>query len=481
MPRILYVEDNDDNVYMLKQRLRAEGLRGVGGRRRRGRASRPRASSCPTSSSSTSACRSSTAGRRRRRSRPIERTRAIPIIALSAHAMADDRAQALEAGCEDYDTKPVDLPRLLGKMQALLAPGSAPRDRGRRAHPRGRRQRGQSLHADRAPEARGLRATSPPPATVRRRLDRLAGEPFDLVLLDVMMPVLDGIETLARIKADPRAAPHPGDHDLGRHRPDAGRRAASSSAPRTTCPSRSTGPSCAPASAPRSSASGCATRSGRTSPRSRRSAGGSTPACTRSCRPRPWPSSPTSGRIAPRRYEGVAVLFADIIGFTAYCDCHAPEERGRRARSLRARLRASWPHTHGLEKIKTVGDAVLLTANLLLPHPEPVQACIACADAMIETAARAARPLAGARRHPARPGRRRDGGRREVRLRHLGRHGQPGRTPLGADDGAGHPSRRRAADRVRGVVGLADLGQVTLKGAGASQVFRALQPAPEAR
>lgn len=55
-----------------------------------------------------------------RRIRAAEATRHIPIIGLTAHAMAGDREKAIEAGCDDYDTKPVELDRLIGKIEALL-------------------------------------------------------------------------------------------------------------------------------------------------------------------------------------------------------------------------------------------------------------------------------------------------------------------------------------------------------------------------
>jgi CheY-like chemotaxis protein len=59
-----------------------------------------------------------------RRLKSEEATRKIPVIALTAHAMAGDRDKALEAGCDDYDTKPIELPRLLEKIDALLKPKS---------------------------------------------------------------------------------------------------------------------------------------------------------------------------------------------------------------------------------------------------------------------------------------------------------------------------------------------------------------------
>jgi len=60
-----------------------------------------------------------------RQIKAADATRAIPVIALTAHAMVGSEAQALAAGCDDFDTKPVDLARLLGKIEALLQRASA--------------------------------------------------------------------------------------------------------------------------------------------------------------------------------------------------------------------------------------------------------------------------------------------------------------------------------------------------------------------
>ena len=123
MTRILYVEDNDDNVYMLKMRL--ELLEGY---------------EVLVAENGETGCAAAAAERpdlilmdldlpvvdgweATRRLKGKAETRDIPIIALTAHAMAGSREKALAVGCDDFDTKPVDFDRLIGKINQLLAKG----------------------------------------------------------------------------------------------------------------------------------------------------------------------------------------------------------------------------------------------------------------------------------------------------------------------------------------------------------------------
>jgi len=120
MARILLVEDNEMNRDMLSRRLQrkgyevtmaVDGRQGVDMARSGGYDLILMDMSLPEIDGWEAT----------RRIRAQDPTRAIPVIALTAHAMAGDREKAIEAGCDDYDTKPIELPRLLGKIAALLA------------------------------------------------------------------------------------------------------------------------------------------------------------------------------------------------------------------------------------------------------------------------------------------------------------------------------------------------------------------------
>ena len=119
MTKILYIEDNEDNFYMLSNRLRRRGYELI---------------AAPDGESGIALAKSEAPAlilmdlslpvmdgwEATRRLKAESATQAIPVIGLTAHAMTGDRDKAMAAGCDDYDTKPVELPRLLEKIEALL-------------------------------------------------------------------------------------------------------------------------------------------------------------------------------------------------------------------------------------------------------------------------------------------------------------------------------------------------------------------------
>ncbi len=120
MPKILLVEDNESNSDMLSRRLAREGYdvvvaedgqRGIDMAR----------SESPDLILMDMSLPVIDGWEATRRIKGSADTGGIPIIALTAHAMASDREKAMEAGCDDYDTKPVELARLLEKIERFLA------------------------------------------------------------------------------------------------------------------------------------------------------------------------------------------------------------------------------------------------------------------------------------------------------------------------------------------------------------------------
>jgi adenylate cyclase len=93
-------------------------------------------------------------------------------------------------------------------------------------------------------------------------------------------------------------------------------------------------------------------------------------------------------RVAPRRHEEVTIMFADVVGFTSYCDRYPPEEVVANLQLLVENFEEI-ANSHGLEKIKTAGDAFMAAAGLLVPNADPVMASVRCAFAMAEASRQA--------------------------------------------------------------------------------------------
>jgi len=117
--KILYVEDNDDNIYMLEKRLKRAGFT-VMIARDGAQGVAMAAAELPDLILMDLGLPVLDGWEATRRIKAAPQTKHIPVIALTANAMTGDREKAISAGCDDSDTKPVDLPRLLGKIQALV-------------------------------------------------------------------------------------------------------------------------------------------------------------------------------------------------------------------------------------------------------------------------------------------------------------------------------------------------------------------------
>jgi len=321
----------------------------------------------------------------------------IPIIALTAHAMASDRDKAIEAGCDEYETKPVDLPKLLEKIQLFLEMKAG--------HAELEVHVAELMEDDAVPEA-AQEVTSVllvddndinldllsrrvmkegHEVTLARNgmeaLKQLKSRRFSLVLLDIMMPLLNGYEVLEQMKADDALKSIPvimisavddidsivrciemgaedyltkpfnpvllrarmnaslekkrlrDKEDIYLHQIEAERKRADT--------------------------------------------------LLRVILPEPVVEELKRTNVyRPRRYEDVAVLFCDIVGFTAYCDQLQPEVVVPHLQEMVEEFEDIAVKNH-LQKIKTIGDSFMAAAGILKETDNPVLDCIRCGLDMV--------------------------------------------------------------------------------------------------
>jgi adenylate cyclase len=400
MPRLLYVEDNDDNVFMLRRRLERRGYEVLV------------ATDGETGLASAAAEQPDLIlmdlglpgidgweTTRRLRADPV--TAKIPVIALSAHAMAADRDSALDAGCDDFDTKPVDLDRLLAKIDACL-------DLARR-----RETEHAAASVDRASEPTDAPNAEGPTLlvvddsddnryTLVRRLRRQGHEhvleaadgpsalellrtrPIDLVLLDVMMPGMSGADVLAAMKQDMDLRELPvimisalDDHEVVVRCLELG---AEDYLPKPFDPTVLNARVTASLEKRRlrKQQADYLDQVERERERADRLLTAMVPTGAVS-------ELKARDTVAPRRFEEVAVMFCDIVGFTSFCDRTSPEEvvSGLDAQVV-AFERIS--ERHRMEKIKTIGDAYMATAGLLLDVEHPLATAVDAGLEMVQAA-----------------------------------------------------------------------------------------------
>ena len=215
-------------------------------------------------------------------------------------------------------------------------------------------------------------------------LQRLHEEPFDLLLLDVMMPVMDGFAALEKVKSEPALRHLPVLMITSLDELDSAARCIELGAadyltkPFDNVLLHARVRSCLEAKRLRDQQVEVLERVEQERARARE--------LLRVILPDPVVQElEETNRVKPRRFENVGVLFSDIVGFTQYCDQREPEEV---LPSLQRLVEAyeDVMGTHQMQKIKTIGDGFMAVAGLLEPVDNPVLHCVQCALDMVRLA-----------------------------------------------------------------------------------------------
>lgn len=212
-------------------------------------------------------------------------------------------------------------------------------------------------------------------------LEAVGSRPFDLVLLDVLMPRLDGFEVLQAIKSDPQLRHLPVLMITSLDELDAAARAIGLGAadyltkPFEPVLLHARIRSCLEAKRLRDQQVEAMARVREERHRARE--------LLRVILPDPIVEElERTNEVKPRRYEHVAVLFCDIVGFTSWCDRRRPEEVVPLLQRLVEAMEVV-TEDHGMQKIKTIGDGFMAVAGLLVPDGDPVRNAVACGEALL--------------------------------------------------------------------------------------------------